>query len=586
MGERLVVSRLISDHCVLQHGKPVHIWGRTAPGRSVCVLLSKESEAARGDEVKNETRASSEGAWSVFLPAMKPSKDSCRLVITDDGGERIEIHDVLIGEVWFASGQSNMDLMMERVKDRYPVEVATANNPYIRAFKIAEQTDYHGPLDDPLTGEWKAVASETILSFSATGYFFAKNRFHDTGIPVGFLHASLGGSLISCWMSREMLSSPSEKAPEGYPLLIADADRYADDKFRMSQIEKNAQNDEEWNAELAKRRGNAEGAGSAGEISIPCLFSNISELNEYIGEISLKKTITLTEQMIAEMGDCRVRLFLGTMVDRDVTYVNGVKVGETGYQYPPRKYEVPKEILHPGENEMEIRLVVENGKGRLTPGKKYALICEKADAKICRDTGGFEIKEPGDACGAEDADGQGVLWELDLSGAWQFKKIARMDTPVPPTDFISWHATGLYNAMAAPCHRYTILGIIWYQGESNADHPWNYEDLQRRLMRGWRKKWHEGSEQETLREGDDTETIPFLYVQLPNFRIDLNGEGEKRWEEIRQDQSACLSEPLSGMITTMGLGCDNDLHPHEKEEIGKRLASLLNQLGRSHAANA
>ncbi|MCR5674759.1 MAG: sialate O-acetylesterase, partial [Lachnospiraceae bacterium] len=279
-----------------------------------------------------------------------------------------------------------------------------------------------------------------------------------------------------------------------------------------------------------------------------------------------------TEEMLRRAADhARIRLFLGTMVDRDEVFVNGVKVGETGYQYPPRKYDVPLSALHPGENEVEIRLVVETGQGRLTPGKKFAIFCEDINAKTERDTDGREIKED-----------SVIYWDVDLSGEWAYRILARMDAPIPPTDFVNWHPTGLFNGMAAPCVFYTIGGFLWYQGEANADFVRlseeesskeapleDYEDLQRRLMRGWRKLWHSNSEQAT-----DAETLPFLYVQLPNFEVDLDETGIKQWAVIREKQRACLSEPRSGMVEGMGLGCDNDLHPHEKEPIGQKLAEL------------
>ena len=561
----LHVSRLISDHMILQHGKPVHLWGEADPGAAVTAVLSG------GAQEKRATAAAGEkGDWSLFLPAMEPSGDPHELTITDDHGESIVIRDVLIGEVWFASGQSNMDLEMERVRDRYPDEIRDCDESRIRCFKITEHTDYHGPLKEPLTGEWVSPSRDTILRFSATAYFFSKTYLAKTGIPVGFIHASLGGSRIWCWMSREMLAAPSDLCPDGYREYLAEAARYAQDDFRTGQIARNEKNAAAWNEELAGREKEG-GDLPRGSLSVPCFFRDVSELRDFIGKISIKRTFTVSEDMIgktasAEAADLRVRLFLGTLVDRDEVFINGTRVGETGYQYPPRKYVVPAELLHAGENEVEIRLVVETGAGRLTPGKKYAILCENNDVITKRDTSGSVVSGE-----------EGVLWEVDLAGEWAYRVLARMEEPVPPTDFINWHPTGLYNGMAAPCTCYTIAGFLWYQGESNADYALltdetgnpveDYEDLMRRLIRGWRDLWNSRSEQTPA-------VLPFLYVMLPNFTVDLDDTGMKQWAYIREKQKACLTEPATAMLNAVGLGCDNDLHPHEKEEIGAGLAAL------------
>ncbi|MCR5676252.1 MAG: sialate O-acetylesterase, partial [Lachnospiraceae bacterium] len=351
MADRLTASRLISDHMMLQRRKPVHLWGKTEPERKVRALLAVDEDPA-AKPVEAETVAQADGSWSLFLPAMEASEESRTLTITDSGDERIVVHDVLIGEVWFASGQSNMDLMLERVRDRYPVEASEAEDRCLRCFKIAEHTYYHGPLAEPLTGEWWCVSPETILAFSATGYFFAKHYRKMTGVPVGFIHASLGGSRIAGWMSREMLAAPSDLMPGGYPAYLADAEHYADDAFLAGQVKKNEQQATTWNAELERREeqnkaglltkdsGDGHVSGLQNEIiSVPCFFRDISELRGFIGKITLTKKFTITEEMLRRAADhARIRLFLGTMVDRDEVFVNGVKVGETGYQYPPRKY--------------------------------------------------------------------------------------------------------------------------------------------------------------------------------------------------------------------------------------------------------
>ena len=235
--------------------------------------------------------------------------------------------------------------------------------------------------------------------------------------------------------------------------------------------------------------------------------------------------------MPKEMAGKDARLWLGTIVDNDRVFINGVEVGNTPYQYPPRKYVVPGELLKEGTNSIVICVRVETGCGRFTVGKKYAIW--------------------NDEC------------EVDLTGTWQYRIGATCDIR-PETDFTSWKPTGLYNGMTAPCHKYTVNGVLWYQGESNAGEPEVYKDLFARLVSGYRRKWQ-------------NEELPVYYVQLPNFTIDMYNDPNvtgREWAEMRVAQASSLTIPYTGMVTAIDLGEDNDLHPLNKEGIGRRLALL------------
>ncbi len=524
---------------VLQHGKPAKLWGKASPGSKIRAALSAVTGAPAASAV---TTAGLDGAWSLYLPPGKPGKTVYTLTIEDDTGECITIRDVVIGTVWFAGGQSNMDLMMTRVRDRYPSTVRDADAPFIRTFKIDEHTSYGKPLAEPVSGAWRCASADSILDFSATGFFFAKALQEMTDVPVGFIHASLGGSLISCWMSKEMLSEPSEKKPGGYPELLEEAKQYAAPGYIAGQLKHNESRTAEWNKYLSGQewinREKLFAGLPAGSLTVPCFFRDIPKLQDFCGCLTLMRRFVITEEMLA--GEGRIRLFLGTITDRDEVYVNGVQVGSTGYQYPPRKYEVPLSALRVGENDVEIRMVVEHRGGRLTPGKEYTIFREN------------------DIENTDEKPTKGRIWQVDLTGEWQYQ-VRAICSPMPDMDFVNWHPTGLYNGMTAPCHNYTIDGLLWYQGESNADRPEDYRDLQLRMIRGLRKAW-----------GDDT--LPFLYVQLPNFTIDLTDERE--WPQLREKQRLCLSEPHTGMVCAIDLGEDNDLHPTGKKEIGRRLALL------------
>lgn len=513
--KNLRLPRLLSDGMVLQQKKRVRIYGEDEPGSLVTVYFLKKEYYARTDE---------EGNFEVFLEDLEPG-GAYEMVISDDKGEKKKISDILIGDVWMCSGQSNMELPMNRVKDKYPEETENCDNDSIRTFKIMEHGDFHAPLKDHLTGEWKKAQKSTILDFSATAYFFARQMYHMTGVPIGLINASLGGSRIESWMSREMLG--------GYDDLLALADRYSDDEFVEGQLEKNQQKAQEWHGRLDESDMGLKEHWESGkadtalweETEIPFFFKD-TKLKGLIGSVWFQRSFQVPEYLAGS----RAKLWLGTIVDSDTVYVNGTLVGHTDYQYPPRKYEIPAGLLKKGENIITIRVKCENGQGRFTPGKVYAVFNEQG--------------------------------RIDLTGIWKYRIGAFMEQ-IPETDFVNWKPTGLYNGMTAPCHKYTIAGVLWYQGEANTRNPECYLDLTRRLIEGYRSLWEE-------------KDLPFLYVQLPNFSgelYDLDREGKDGdWPRLRELQRQALAIPGTGMAVAIDLGEDNDLHPLNKKDIGFRLS--------------
>ncbi len=522
----LRLPRLLSDGVVLQRRKSIHIWGWDEAGAVVTAGLQEvKAEDAADNSTENSESATgicaSTGRFDLYLPA-RESGGPFELVVSDDKGASITVKDVMIGLVWFCSGQSNMELPIARVKDKYPEVLNVEPDDRIRTFKIVEETCYDGPYEEHHTGDWKSVSQDTIMNFSATGYFFAKHLSQITGQTVGFINASLGGSRVYSWMSRQML--------EGYDDLLAIADQYADDEFRNGQMQKNMVNGDTWRGSLNKADEGIKNHWESddfdtrkdgwGEFEIPNFFAG-TELDGFIGSVWFRRKFDLPKELAGKAA----RVFLGTMVDADVVYVNGQKVGETFYQYPPRKYDIPEGLTREKDNTIAIRLCVETGIGRFTPDKDYKIFNDKA--------------------------------EVRLDGKWDYKVAARCEK-IPETDFINWKPTGLYNAMTAPCHNFSIDGVIWYQGESNVEDGYDYNDFTKRMVKGYRKAWQDAS-------------LPFIGVQLPNFVIDQLPR-EDDWGGFRIVQSKLLDIPGTGLAVTLGLGEDNDLHPVTKEPIGERLA--------------
>lgn len=524
---KLRLPRLISHGMVLQQKKKIHIWGWDEPGRNVCVSFLCEDYVARADE---------NGRFDLWMKESRPG-GPYNMQIHDDDGCEIVIRDILVGDVWLCSGQSNMELPMARVIDSCPEELEECENSFIRTFKIIEHTDFHAPAGELLTGEWKQPHRDSLLEFSAVAYFFAKQLYSITKIPVGLINASLGGSRIESWMSREML--------QGYDDFLELAKRYSDDSFIEGQRKKNERQSAEYHTALdlmdkgLREHWELEETDESlfKPIKLPGFFRD-SELRGFNGCVWFRRNFKVPGSMVG----ARAKVWLGTIVDSDTVYINGVQAGHTDYQYPPRKYEIPEGVLKQ-DNVIAIRVKVDHGEGRFTPGKRCAVFNENGEAG---------------------------LW-----GTWKYRIGAECEF-APETDFVNWKPTGLYNGMTAPCHAYTIGGIIWYQGEANTSHYDSYYDLTRRMVEGYRREWKDDS-------------IPFIFAQLPNFEIDLvsstddvpgivsdgfnGGKDGSGWPQVREQQRRSLDIPSAGMIVTIDVGEDNDLHPINKKDIGKRFAA-------------
>lgn len=514
---RLKLPRLLNNGMVLQQRKEVRIWGKDEPGRKVAVSFLEK-------EYVSDVNA--DGEWEVFVQKTDAG-GAYQMVIRDDAGEEKIIDDIVVGDVWICAGQSNMELPINRVMDRYPGEMDQCENGNIRTFKITEHREFHAPLAEHESGEWKAVSQKTLPDFSATAYFFAKHIYRMTGVPVGLINASLGGSRIESWMGRDML--------EGYDDFLEKADCYRDDDFVTKRLAQNEQQANAWHERLDGmdtgllenwEKGQMD-VSEWKEIEVPFFFNDTdTELKDFIGSVWFYKEFTVGKQLAGKA----MKLWLGTIVDSDTVYVNGVFAGHTDYQYPPRKYTVPEGVLQEGKNVIVIRVKSEIGQGRFTDDKPYML---------------FRGNE-----------------KIDLTGTWKYRTGASCGM-IGETDFVSWKPTGLYQGMMAPCHPYTVAGILWYQGESNTHETADrYLDLTKRMVAGYRQKWGE--------------ELPFLYVQLPNFRVERydadRDETVSDWPYVREAQRRALEIPGTAMITTIDIGEDNDLHPLNKEGIGFRLA--------------
>ncbi|WP_333821436.1 sialate O-acetylesterase [Ohtaekwangia sp.] len=504
------LPRLISDGMVIQRDVEVKVWGWAAAREVVTVRFKGKNYT---------TKTSAEGKWQVTLV---PSPAGGPYDLDVEASNHITVKNILVGDVWVCSGQSNMALPMERVKERYPDVIAQASNPFIRHFFLSTQYNFKQPQDDIPSGSWEAATPASVLKFSATAYFFAKTLYEKYHIPVGLLNASVGGSPAEAWLSAEALKT--------FPEAWKESQRFSNDRVIDSIITAERLRNTRWYNSL--RRADEGYKGEIPWFDVNYIPSGWSVMNipgywrDYglaiHGVVWFRKEVNIPASITGKPA----RLFLGCIVDSDSVYINGIFAGSIGYRYPPRRYELPAGLLKPGKNTIVIRVINSSGKGGFVKDKNYKIVSGKES--------------------------------VDLQGAWQYKVGAIADS-LPPTTFIQYKAGGLFNAMIAPLVHYPIKGVIWYQGESNIGIPGQYQALFSSLITDWRKQWKQGN-------------FPFLYVQLANYSLDATAESG--WPALREAQRKTLSVPNTGMAVTIDIGEWNDLHPLNKEDVGKRLALL------------
>lgn len=496
---------LISDGMVLQRDTELKLWGWASEGESIEIRFLDKLY---------KTTADSNGKWQVTLPPQMAG-GSYQMQIND-----IAIHDILIGDVWLCSGQSNMETPIRRVLDLYQQEVSQINNPYIRHLKTPLSYNFTEVNDDINGSSWKSATPENILDISAVAYFFAQDLYDRYKVPIGLLNSSVGGSPIEAWLSKDALKQ--------FPSYLQIAEQFAQTSYIDSIRTQEKKITDEWYFSLnQKDKGiskwfkNGIDISDWGTISLPGYWADkgIGNIN---GSFWFRKDFEVPASMVGKPAVLR----LGCIVDSDSAYINGQFVGATSYQYPPRIYTIPVGLLHQGTNSVALRVINSIGKGGFVEDKPYQIVV------------GDEF--------------------IDLTGEWKYKLGAQM-TLLPSQTFFQYKPIGLYNGMIAPLINYPVKGVIWYQGESNTSNPTEYRALLSALINDWRIKWNNAD-------------LPFIIAQLPNFMMAKEQPSESNWAMLREAQSKALEIPNTGMAVNIDLGEWNDIHPLNKKEVGHRLA--------------
>ena len=510
---QIKLPKLISDGVVLQRDTKVKIWGWSSPNEEITLTFKKK---------KYKTVADKKGNWEIML---RPQKAGGPFDMVFKGKNEVKVSDILFGDVWICSGQSNMTVKMERVKEKYPEEVATANYPEIRSFFVLTLTNLEGPQKDLPSGEWINATKDEIMEFGAVPYFFAKDLYEKYHVPIGMINASVGGTPIQSWISEEGF----KEFPKEYETIQKNKDTAYINSLTARPT--NASNN----------RPKPQDKGEIGPVKwydssyVPKGWNNYNVpgfwedqgLKDLNGVVWFRKEIEVPESMTG----VEAKLYMGRIIDADVVYVNGTKVGNITYQYPPRRYTVPNGILKKGKNIITVRVTNYGGKGGFVIDKPYNLVANNQT--------------------------------IDLKGTWQYKV---GEVFKPRNDFSGWRRfsaqnqpSSLFNAMIAPLTNMKTMGFLWYQGESNSGNPKPYRKYLPAIIKDFRNQWGQGD-------------LPFLYTQLPNFNDIDYLPTESNWAEMRDAQLSALSLPNTAMGVGIDLGEWNDIHPLNKEDVGKRLA--------------
>ncbi len=519
---------LFTDNMVLQREMKMPVWGWADPGGKVAVSIDTlEAEAIAGDD----------GRWMARLGPL-PAGGPYNLTVA--GEETVKLTNVMVGEVWVCSGQSNMQWparLGRRSAADAEQEIAAAKHPNIRLFSVPMVTSFV-PRDDCKSKGWAVCNPETVPEFSAVGYFFGRYLHKQLDVPVGLIQSAWGGTVAEAWTSESALKTlPDFKPKLARMAAILPRLDEMEREYRRKVADWEAALDGHdagyWNNEPVWAEPGFDASGWE-SMDLPQVWENAG-LERFDGFVWFRKEVEIPA---ADAGK-PMTLRLGPINDMDRTWFNGTKVGSL--EIPnrwntPRVYDVSGDLVKPGRNVITVRVYDTGGNGG---------VCGNAE----------QLKLV--VAGAEES-------AIPLAGPWLYKPGLDMRTvpgkPRPPAIRMNNPnvPTVLHNAMISPLIPYGIRGAIWYQGESNAGRAYQYRTLFPTMIQDWRANWEQGD-------------FPFLFVQLANFQQVKPEPGDDEWAELREAQSMALSLPNTGMAVTIDIGEANDIHPRNKQDVGKRL---------------
>lgn len=522
MSAKVVLPKFFTDNMVVQQNSTLTVPGTAASGAKVSVKADWDGGEAT-------TKADKEGRFSLSLPT--PAAGGPFTVVLSDGtGDDLVLSNVLSGEVWLCSGQSNMEMPVEgwggmgKIMNS-DVVVATAQHPDIRLLQLTKKIAL-SPKDDAevSNGGW-VMYSPATMSSSAIAYLYALRLHEELGVPVGVIDSSWGGTYAEAWTGYDYLQDVPGFEMTLEALRNVGFDDGGVDKLiaELHESYMRANGLDKPGFDAAKMQ-SGKGWGS---MEVPGYWEN-SVLPGYDGGVWMQRKVVLPESAAGK----DLVLNLGTIDDCDCTYFNGVKVGGMGDCMHKRSYTVPGNLVKAGDNVVTVCVVDNGGLGG-----------------ICGDASELNVQ----------ADGQ----TYPLAGEWGYMA-QNLDEPLKPMPDVSWPnhiSTSIYNAMINPLRVMPVHGVIWYQGCSNVGRPEQYEPLFQALIRNWRALWK-------------NDKMPFYFVQLAGFMQPINVQPDSNWALLRNSQAKALTLPNTGMAVAIDLGNPVDIHPTNKQEVARRLSLI------------
>lgn len=530
------LPQLFQSGMVLQRNQTVPVWGWADAGEKVTVTFKKKAYSVIAD---------ADGRWQIDLPAMKAG-GPYELAVND-----ITLTDVLVGDVWLCSGQSNIDVTVERVYPNYTDEIDNFSLSNVRLFRVQNATNTHGVSDDirPTSINWKPLTKDNAWLFSAVGSFLGKRMFQKTNVPQGIIVNSWGGTPIEAWVSADSLR-------RDYPMMVKRTQFFESDDYVHAQQRANMQANSQWTKMLNNQDpGMADDWSSVtyddGGWTVVNQYDQLVRGRNFVGTLWLRQHVQIDK---AHAGKA-ARLLLGTLYDSDVTFLNGKQIGTTGYQYPPRRYDIPEGLLREGDNVITIRFISKSGMPHFIPEKPYLLAFGNDRFS--------QNPMPKDV--------------IRLGEQWLVHVGAEM--PNCPGGDVSLQnlPTTLYNAVLYPLAPFALSGVVWYQGESNVGNPAPYGDMLQKLIGCWRDRWQRPD-------------LPFVVVQLANY----DGRQQtgfpspiqpqttpqnSNWARVREAQRlTALHTNNVELATAIDLGETVDIHPLRKKEVAERIGQCFDRL--------
>lgn len=499
--QSLRLPALFTDHMVLQHSEAVRIWGWAAPGERITVDI---------DGFSVTSRAGDDGQWTLLFPSHHAG-GPYRLTVGGRDGN-ITVDDVWFGDVWVASGQSNMEWKLGWKIDNWQAEIKDSDYPQIRYFEVEHDLAV-APRADLPGGKWLIAGPDTVAGFSAIAWFFAKHNHFDKKVPVGIIDSTWGGTPAEAWTPIERLLSVPGYEAAAREMLGEESGweaRFAENKRNETLKWELIESDQAYTGSDVHRSSHDDAGWPLVELP------NHEPLHEIVW---LRKTVTLPENL------SRPSVYFGDINQVAKIFVNGTLIAEEGWQDTTKVLDIPEGVLKPGDNLIALR-VVNTWDNKVTVGRPGELWL-KAGGKT-----------------------------INLEGNWRSSN--KVEPALPDVRHYEWKPGVLFNAMINPIAGYSLKGFIWYQGESNVDRAEDYHRLFESMITSWRTRWFQGNP-------------PFLYVQLASYLQRKTTPSESDWAELREAQAKTLSLPKTGMAVTIDIGDADDIHPRNKQDVGKRL---------------